>query len=240
MSVDDRVDRPLRGSPAARRPRAPRSPRGTSRGRRSRGRQPRAPRRAPATSRASARARRSSTGSPCSANSSSSRGIPTRAPNSPWDTLTGGSPRRIASEMKSASTVSATVSRGSSIRPSVEPRMSGRGYRSTDADRHLERELPEGAPRRGREVAQARRARRAPDAGDQGRGRRRAGDAVPDGRLHDRPPRRGPLERRGDRQQGTHHGRDHELRRRSRPGLERRREQRRARTTSTRSTKPAW
>ncbi len=31
--------------------------------------------------------------------------------------------------------------------------------------------------------------------------------AVPDGRLHDRPPRRGPLERRGDRQQGTRHGR---------------------------------
>ena len=28
--------------------------------------------------------------------------------------------------------------------------MSGRGYRSTDADRHLERELAEGAPREGR------------------------------------------------------------------------------------------
>ena len=38
--------------------------------------------------------------------------MPTRAPNSPCESFTGGSPRRTESEMKSASTVRATVSLG--------------------------------------------------------------------------------------------------------------------------------
>ena len=48
-------------------------------------------------------------------------------------------------------------------------------------------------------MARAGRARRPPDAGDEADRRRRAGDAVRDGRLRPPPPRRGPLERRRDR-----------------------------------------
>jgi hypothetical protein len=40
------------------------------------------------------------------------RAAPTRGPNSPWDSLTGESPRRIESEIASWSNVRATVSRG--------------------------------------------------------------------------------------------------------------------------------
>ena len=66
-------------------------------------------------------------------------------------------------------------------------------------------------------------------------------DAVPDGRLRARPPRRGPLERRRDRQQGTAiDDVDHELRRRAGPRLSAGAATPSARTTSTRSTRPGW
>ena len=69
---------------------------------------------------------------------------------------------------------------------------------ASDADRDLERQLAQGPAGGGREVAGARRAGRAADAGDEARRRRRAGDAVPDAGLRAGPPRRGPLERRRD------------------------------------------
>ena len=77
-------------------------------------------------------------------------------------------------------------------------------YPGLDADRDLERQLAEGAPREGRLVARARPARRAPDAGDQARRRGRAGRRVPRRRLRARAPRRGPLERRRHRQPLRH------------------------------------
>ena len=53
-------------------------------------------------------------------------------------------------------------------------------------------------------MARPRQAGRALDAGDQARGRGRAGRDVRAGRLRARPPRRRPLERRGDREPGRH------------------------------------
>ena len=51
-------------------------------------------------------------GIPRDARSSRIRGAPTRGPNSPCEILTGGSPRRIPSEIASWSKVSATLKRG--------------------------------------------------------------------------------------------------------------------------------
>ncbi len=61
-------------------------------------------------------------------------------------------------------------------------------------------------------MARAGRAGRAADAGDQARGRGRSGDALPARGLRAAPPRRGALERRGDRQPGGHQRPGHELR----------------------------
>ena len=65
-------------------------------------------------------------------------------------------------------------------------------------------------------VAGTGRARRAAHAGDQARRRRRAGPPLPDAGLRPPPPRRGALERRGDRQPRRDRGRRDELRRRVR------------------------
>ena len=92
-------------------------------------------------------------------------------------------------------------------------------------------------------MARAGRARRPADAGDEARRRGRAGDAVRDGRLRARPPRRGPLERRRDREPGRA-GRRATSSRTSATGRSatsspgRRRPS--ARTTSTRSTRRGW
>ena len=66
-------------------------------------------------------------------------------------------------------------------------------------------------------------------AGDEADRRRRAGDGLRDGRLPAGPPRRGPLERGGDRgPRGRHdRGRRHELRRRAGPRFRPRRRRRR-------------
>ena len=68
-----------------------------------------------------------------------------------------------------------------------------------DAHRDLERQLAQGPPGQGRAVAGARGAGRPAHPGDEARRRRRAGDALRDGRLRPGPPRRGSLERRRDR-----------------------------------------
>ena len=68
-------------------------------------------------------------------------------------------------------------------------------------------------------MAGARRARRPAHAGDEAHRRRRPGPPVPDARLRAPPPRRGALERRGDREPGGDHGRRDELRRWARPQL---------------------
>src|SRR4249920_2844666 len=60
---------------------------------------------------------------------------------------------------------------------------------STDADRDLERQLVEGPPGGGRELAGASRAGHPAPPGDQADRRRRAGHVVRDGRLPARPSR---------------------------------------------------
>ena len=68
-------------------------------------------------------------------------------------------------------------------------------------------------------MAGARRARRPAHAGDEAHRRRRSGPPVPDAGLRAPPPRRGALERRGDREPGGDRGCRHQLRRRARPQL---------------------
>src|SRR6185436_13214409 len=84
-------------------------------------------------------------------------------------------------------------------------------YDPLDAHRHLERQLAEGAPREGRVVARAREAGRPLDAGDQAQGRGRAGAVLRERRLQADPSRRGPLERRRDRESRGRERRGHEL-----------------------------
>ena len=122
---------------------------------------------------------------------------------------------------------------------------SSRRYLGADAHRDLERQLSERPPPEGFVVARARETRRALDAGDEARGRRRSLTSVSGGRLRARPSWPGAMERRRHREPVRDRRRDRELRKALEPaGCAGRRRGSistvRFRLRSTPQTRPTW